>query len=41
MHNRFLRMDRTDFAIIDHLKLNARANYGDIGDEVEIGRAHV
>ena len=34
-------MDRTDYAIIDHLKLNARANYGDIGDDVGLSASAV
>lgn len=34
-------MDRTDYAIIDHLKINARANYGDIGAEVGLSASAV
>lgn len=34
-------MDRTDYAIIDQLRVNARANYGDVGDEVGLSASAV
>lgn len=34
-------MDRTDYAIIDQLRVNSRANYGDVGDEVGLSASAV